>query len=558
MQKIRLLIAVFVTLALVTPLLSGAADVDRGQFDKDMQILKTHESGKQTADLSRIERTIAAAAKDATVRSALEQKLLATLNAATTNEAKSFICRCLRTIGTAQSVPALEVLLTDRDVSHMARYALGRMAAPEAMQALQKGLAKTSSWLKAGIINTLVQAGYRKAIPDCIQLVGTRDKVVALAAVKALGRFGGAEAAAALEAARSARGAVDKIDNKNAQARPIIKALETAPNGAKPALLRLLARPATTRALSTVREALKDPDATVSAGAVRALSLWPNPKPAVDLFAIVSTTQDPNQRALALTGYVRLAPLSANPTAMFVKAMELAKQPEEIKQVLKGMTKADTLVALELAEKYMAQDEFKHEACLAAAHIGEAYAWQDPDRATAVFAAIEARTQDGPIRGVIKRSRDEMRRWHGFIFAWKAAGPYKIEGVRSGEQVYRGTYPPEDPNAKGIKWITLGRTMEGDRINLEATFGTTDHVCCYVRTRVWSPAEHEAKLEWSVDDYIKGWLNGQPTNAGDIKLRKGYNDLMLKLGDHEGGWSFRCRILKRDGSPVEGLKFDPR
>ena len=58
--------------------------------------------------------------------------------------AKDFVCRKLAIIGTAESVPALAALLPDKDLSHMARYALERIPAPEAAKALREALAKTS------------------------------------------------------------------------------------------------------------------------------------------------------------------------------------------------------------------------------------------------------------------------------------------------------------------------------------------------------------------------------------------------------------------------------
>jgi hypothetical protein len=59
-----------------------------------------------------------------------------------------------------------------------------------------------------------------------------------------------------------------------------------------------------------------------------------------------------------------------------------------------------------------------------------------------------------------------------------------------------------------------------------------------------------------VDDYIKGWMNGQPIEGNKTKLSAGANTLMLKVGDHGGGWSFRCQLLRPDGSPIDGLRFE--
>ena len=70
-------------------------------------------------------------------------------------DAKDFVCRKLMVIGTAASVPALAALLADKDLSHMARYALERIPAPEAAQALRDALPKLSGALKMGVIGSL-------------------------------------------------------------------------------------------------------------------------------------------------------------------------------------------------------------------------------------------------------------------------------------------------------------------------------------------------------------------------------------------------------------------
>jgi hypothetical protein len=41
-----------------------------------------------------------------------------------------------------------------------------------------------------------------------------------------------------------------------------------------------------------------------------------------------------------------------------------------------------------------------------------------------------------------------------------------------------------------------------------------------------------------------------------VKLAKGWNDLMLKVVDQQGGWVFCCRIRKPDGTAMEGLRVE--
>ncbi len=71
------------------------------------------------------------------------------------------------------------------------------------------------------------------------------------------------------------------------------------------------------------------------------------------------------------------------------------------------------------------------------------------------------------------------------------------------------------------------------------------------------------------DDGIKAWLNGklvfdQWTESGaaprqkrvKVRLAKGWNELMLKVVDQQGGWVGACRIRKPDGTALEGLKVE--
>lgn len=42
------------------------------------------------------------------------------------------------------------------------------------------------------------------------------------------------------------------------------------------------------------------------------------------------------------------------------------------------------------------------------------------------------------------------------------------------------------------------------------------------------------------------------------QLKKGWNELKLKAVDHEGGWSFGCRVRQPNGAKLDGLKYEAR
>ena len=809
---------------------AAIAEVQTDKLEESIDKLKSYTYGNTNGvDLRWVELQIGMASGDKSVRSKVEQKLIAALAVTTTNDAKQFYCRQLRTIGTARCVPQLESMLTDPDISHMARYALGRIDAPEAGKALHRALGKTSGKIKAGIINTLVKANYTRASADILKLVGDSDKNVSLAAIKASGAFGGKFAVKALQetrpsAAKNVKVEIDaallscaakfvaagdnssaiaiytefysdkypehlrvaglrglattrdekaadllvdaikgddpalrrnaigmmalikgkkttdtfvklskslpadgqeliarslaergdvsavpavidmaasehenvrlaaletlgdigtpesikylakaaasgsreeriaraslvrmrgpgidkafiseissgdpagrveviravgqrgsdepfatllkvakadsnasvrheailsmgrigfpvqlptivnlavapresgdrsaaeraivimfsKIADTDAQAAPVMEALKTAPDDAKAVLLSLLTRPATATALQAVRAAVKSSNNVVSDAAIRALGNWPNAAPADELYRIASNSSNQVHKILALRSYIRMAPLTTDPTDAYVKAMKLATRTDEIKLVLGGLHFAGSLTALEMAEKYMTDEALKAEAYLAAVKVANVYCWQDATRARSVLDKAIAEAPSDHIKNQAREVINKMAKYAGLVIAWRGAGPYVINGTNHGETIFKTPFAPEkDPNARDIVWKVILPEFEGDnRINLEKTFGGIDYCCAYLRTVVRCPAAQDVKIEWSVDDYIRGWMNGQPIEGNKAKLNAGANTLMLKVGDHGGGWSFRCQLLRPDGSPIDGLRFE--
>jgi HEAT repeat protein len=810
---------------------SGAL-VETEKLLKSIETLKIYKYGYTNGvDLRWIETQVGMAAKQPSIRGKVEEKLLSALAGAKTNDAKQFFCRQLRTIGTAKAVPQLEAMLRDPKMSHMARYALGRIDAPEAGRALHRALGKTSGKTKAGIIITLAQIGYGQGLADYMKLVVSSDEDVSIAAIRATGHFpcnsvvsllqrtrtsaakhiqveinssllrcaeifaekgdssrataiyrdfysgkypshlrvaglrglaktqgeeaiellvqsmkgddadlrrnaigmlglikgkkttdtfvelaeslpadgqelivrsladrndssavpaiigmtgnenenvriaalealGGmgtpqavehlAEAAGAgaererqvaraslirikgagidkalvgaatsgerasrveviraigqrakgepfdvlLKIARAdgeasvrreailsaakigkpsdidvllqlaimpkqaadrssvERAAVimfNKIPSKNAQARAVLAALKKAPNEAKPVLLSLLTRPATGEALDAVREALKSSDAAVSDAAIRALGDWPNAAPAEQLYEIARTSDNETHKLLALRSYIRTAPLTQDPMGIYVNAMKLVSRDEELRLVLGGLHHAGSREALDIAMKYTTDESLKAEAYTAVVKVANVHCWQDPSHARAVLEKVIAEAANDGIRNQARDVIRKMDKYKGFIVAWRGAGPYRLSGVNDGRTVFERPFAPEkNPDNKTIVWQVIQPEFEGDnRINLERTFGGIDYCCAYLRTTIHSPVDQNVKIQWSVDDYIKGWINGQATSGGNIDLRKGANTFMLKVGDHAGGWSFRCQLVKPNGSAIEGLRFVP-
>jgi hypothetical protein len=82
-----------------------------------------------------------------------------------------------------------------------------------------------------------------------------------------------------------------------------------------------------------------------------------------------------------------------------------------------------------------------------------------------------------------------------------------------------------------------------------------------------APEATDAILLMGSDDGIKVWLNGAIVHNNNIdrgqvvdqdmapiKLKKGENELLLKITQGGGGWSACARIVGPDSRPIEELR----
>jgi len=168
--------------------------VDKAALDKAFGELPKYDWGNSREALNVINDAIVQSHGDGAARSGLEARLLDVLGGGATRAAKQFCCRGLAIIGTVKAVGVLEPLLADKDLSHMARYALERVPGEAASKALRSAAGKLTGDLKIGMINSL---GARRDVASTAMLIGLlkdSDAEVASAAAAALGRIGAKDA----------------------------------------------------------------------------------------------------------------------------------------------------------------------------------------------------------------------------------------------------------------------------------------------------------------------------------------------------------------------------
>lgn len=130
-------------------------------------------------------------------RARIEDKLLKALaTAGRTDAGLAFLCQMLAMVGSAKSVPALAPLLREAKTADAARYALERVAGPEADAAFRAALDSLTGSLKAGLIGSIGVRGdtAAKSALAALKDAATEPAVVREAATRALERLATAKA----------------------------------------------------------------------------------------------------------------------------------------------------------------------------------------------------------------------------------------------------------------------------------------------------------------------------------------------------------------------------
>jgi HEAT repeat protein len=169
-------------------------------LDTAFETLKKFDWGSDLAALAPIEEAVTASHGNQDLHRDLENRLCEALAGELSRDARDYVCRKLAIVGTAASVPALAALLTSADSSHMSRFALEQIPAPEAAAALRDALARVSGTVKIGIISSIGRRRDSVAVDELGRLLVDPDAAVARAASLALGAIGSAESARVLQA----------------------------------------------------------------------------------------------------------------------------------------------------------------------------------------------------------------------------------------------------------------------------------------------------------------------------------------------------------------------
>ena len=116
-------------------------------------------------------------------------------------------------------------------------------------------------------------------------------------------------------------------------------------------------------------------------------------------------------------------------------------------------------------------------------------------------------------------------------------------------------------------WTYYGN-LDKDYIDLNQAFTPSEQVISYANAYVYSPKRQQARIWYGSDDGIAIWLNGISVTADhahrpavpdsqktDIILKEGWNTLLMKVEQVNGGWGFYARITDKDDKAIPGLEY---
>jgi len=159
-----------------------------------------------------------------------------------------------------------------------------------------------------------------------------------------------------------------------------------------------------------------------------------------------------------------------------------------------------------------------------------------------------------------------MTRWE-----WQIVGPFPNNGGAGFNAVYE---PEKGVDLEKTYTVVGGKTagwkraagLSADMIDLYALLQPNTNVCAYAVTYIKSPTAQKAIISAGSDDGVKMWINGKMVLASDahrgaapgqekvpVDLKEGWNEVLLKITQGDGGWGFYFDLLRTDGQPMPDI-----
>jgi transglutaminase-like putative cysteine protease/tetratricopeptide (TPR) repeat protein len=197
--------------------------------------------------------------------------------------------------------------------------------------------------------------------------------------------------------------------------------------------------------------------------------------------------------------------------------------------------------------------------------LPERPAWNDVAALARFHRGLDLLERGGP-----RAEADAVWKPLGILERWRIIGPFDNE--RGGS--FLTVLEPEkelrldaayDGKKRPVRWRELPARPIAGAVDLAALLVPNEQALAYALTFVRCEREEEATLRLASDEGFRVFWNGSLAASADIKrrmgfdasvvrvrLRPGWNSLLLKLAQSKGSWEFSARLSRPDGSPLVG------
>jgi hypothetical protein len=194
------------------------------------------------------------------------------------------------------------------------------------------------------------------------------------------------------------------------------------------------------------------------------------------------------------------------------------------------------------------------------------------DRRDSVLARLEAQRKEKVVHFIKPHDGTE---WEGTIVGNSFKG--HMTGRKTGQfnlsKVVRLSPSFDQPPPAGGIVLFAGTNLQQWQkvsdpvgyINLAQRLGGNDRVA-YLRSYLWSDTNQQAIMLLGSDDGVKVWLNDHQVwvnnkNRGaepaddtvQINLAKGWNTLLCKIANGDGGWGAYVKLVNQEGSALDNI-----
>jgi len=362
----------------------------------------------------------------------------------------------------------------------------------------------------------------------------------------------------------------------------LVKGYEEAAKRERPVLLRALsARDAKAAEPYLARAAEgKDPELKITALDVKGELVKPELEAT---YLEVAGTGTQAGKAVALKGYLALAEgklgggKKKEALDMFSRTLSLAEDREFRSRALKGLIASADKGSIARLEPFLSDTGLSVEA--ARGYVGFAAAIGAAGNKDAAEAHLLKIVTGNFPRDLVNSAAGELRKIgrdpqqkaksQGFVLDWWLTGPVQDPDGKGFSRVFE---PEKKIDLQKIwrigprryRWQQLqDLSLEGS-VNLLPVFRRSQNVMAYGYTVVTVAEATDAVFKMGSDAGLACWVNGERVHFAPaprtlkvdqdsvkVRLKKGENRILLKIGQQSGPWGFCLRITDAAGKPLQ-------